>query len=677
MRRAGRGFSGLADQAVSSRNRLRQFGDTLGKITSAGVVVGAGIGFSIKAFADFDDAAAALKARLIDTPSAFIPLKKQANELGESTKFTGAQVLGAMEGLTRFGLTAQQTTKAIVPVVKLAAIENISLAKAAEAVAASQKALGGETSFKRTLNLLTFTSGNTAATVGRLVEGLKLAGPALQLMQIPARQAVGILGIFNDNALFGSRAGTAFAAATAQIAKHQKDGIIKFGEYRIQIEKTAKGGVDMEQTFLNVATSLKHLQDKGKNVIAQKLADKVFGKRGSRAAVAFLKFVKGIDKAKLDKVFGTTNKKVNEFTNRVFKLRQQSVTQDFIKLSSAVDSFQRSLIETFKPQITSFIQGFTKRMADAAKVVRFFMKDPKRLEFSVKTIQKLLKGKVDPKTIQFVKDLVVGVRTAWKILKAIGAVFSWIGEKLTNIANAFGISRSLLVKIMAGILVVSLVIAAIVLAVKGIIFLFGVALAGALKFIIALFVKLVVKFGVVKLALAAWALSFKTISDFVGGLLRKLGKVLGISRLINAVFGEKKSTEKVGGKSLAVARTAALINTQDLVGQKTVLEGGKTTAVTKGLALKRAQENLAKQGITGHAQEKFLATDEKFLALMAKLPAQISESTRAANPKLFVVIDGKVVKASVDTRSIIAGQRVGISPEGKRRLGLVGGLRGG
>jgi len=667
MRKAGRSFDGLANSAKRSKSVLQGFRAGFHKLSLIGAGAAVGIGLSIKAFADFDAATAALKSRL-DNPKEIKKFTSEALRLGKMTKFTGAEILGAMEGLRKFGRSSKQIMQDIVPVTQLATNENLSLADAAEKVLSAQKALGGQISAPKTLDLLSFVAGNSAATVGRLVEGLKLAGPASQLLGSSARDTVGILGLLNSAAMFGSRAGTALASSMSKMAKNAKGGTIQIGAFTAKIEENVKGGVDVKQTFLNIATALKRIQEINPGVLgkvkATKAAQKIFGMRGGRGIGSFLKFVKGKDADTLKKIFLSPQSAIDGFAKRLFKIRQQNIRMEFTKLTSAINTLGVSLVTNFSPQITMILQKTTKVIGDLATAFEFFLKDGKNTSKSISSIMKALGGKVSKGTVEFVRDFVIGLKGVWTGAKIAVVFVKELFAAVGDLAGAFGISRSSVIKFTAAIVGFG----AVVLAAKVGLIAFTFAGKPALFML-----------GLLKLGFNSWSLSvmaamapllimIATIGLAVAALVRmhneikKLGGYKRAAKDIGDFFagGVRAHGGGMARKKGFAQRSAASFAVENL---RNILQAGKTrtargaggkrVAITRELAVKRARAALVRKGVTSRQEQdkilKSLDSTLKQIPLAASKQGQQAVKEAADKNKqinLTVKLGKKTVAAA-------------------------------
>lgn len=584
MSTASDGFDRLNVSAKKSQTAMQAAGAVWNNLTRVGMAVGAGAGFSVKAFADFDQAAQALRSRLTGiTDTEFERFTNAALDLGKKTKFTAAEILGAMEGMSKFGISQKSILGEIGTVAKLATVENVSMAKATEMMLTATSSLGLPVSrANEVLNTMAYTAGNTAATIPRLVQGLKLSGSAVQLLDSSGMQAIKVLGLLNDNALFGTTAGTAFASAMIRIARSQKQGAVQLGQYRFKIEEmvdplTGRKGVDLIHTLLNAATAMGNIKNPSERAAA---AMKLFGMRGARGAGAFIKFFRGLDTAKLDKLFKKEVPK--DFVDELFRIRDKNIKNDWIKLTSAVNTLGISMARNFKGKISGSLHSATKLVGGFAESFDYFLKDTKRLDDPLAAMDLARLHKISLGVALFTQGLILGFRD-------IGRAASYVWGQIKGFMEFFGIATSNVDPQFWGRL-------------AGRIAGVGTALAG-----LAIGVKLI---GLLGGGLAA--IGVAKLAALAGGIwlvykaFKAIDSLFGVSDWLAGIFYKYKSGTRIAAAQMAnqmrideetlkdIPRYLAFLRSK---GVTKVNRGGQKVELTREFAESRIREKLRKRGI--------------------------------------------------------------------------------
>ena len=187
--RAGRAFveffaddSKLVRGLRRAEKRLRVFGAkvrNLGlKLAGLGTALAAPLGIATRVFAGFDDQMRAVQAVLGATGEQFERLTTNAQHLGRTTRYTAAQVAGAMLELARAGFDTDQIDAAIGSVLALARASGTDLAEASNIAGNALRAFGLEADqMGRTADVLSATANNSAQTLTDLGEAMKYAAP--------------------------------------------------------------------------------------------------------------------------------------------------------------------------------------------------------------------------------------------------------------------------------------------------------------------------------------------------------------------------------------------------------------------------------------------------------------------------------------------------------------------
>lgn len=480
MTRASRSFDRLNTSAQNTQATLRQ---GFAGMNTLGVVAAAGIGTAMSKFADFDKAAMQLKSRLDASDPSFETMKQRALEVGGATKFTAAEVLTAMERFKQLGVSGQDVLKNIGLVARFAASENISLEKAVRMGVVSTKVFGMETAdLSRVMNRMMFVSNNTAATTTELFNSLRYVSGATKFTKSNFAEIVNLLGLFHNSALFGSRAGTAMTNMINKLSANAKDGKIYIGKYAAQIHKNNEGGLDLTQTMLNVATAFKLLSEDAKKSgkgmeTVQRLADKLFGVRGSRGVGALVDYVYGKDRDKLFKLYKTQESQVNKEIDKVYNIRVQNVADAYIRMTSALDAFATSSMKNFKGPIYKTIENYTRLLTNAGKVIGLVTGSNEALGWSAQKVVKFLDPKgafgLSTNTVELVRGFYSGFKNTLDIAVGLGKAVVYVGDTLAGWSKWLGLGKERLSGI-AGMLVAGGVIMTALTALK---YSFGLLLA--------------------------------------------------------------------------------------------------------------------------------------------------------------------------------------------------------
>lgn len=224
------GFAQGIDSAVSDMKRLNTgFSTTAqglqtigGMFTGAGKTLTAGftapvIGFgaaSVKAGTEFDTSMSKVAAVSKATGENLSIIRDRAIEMGEKTRYSATEVSDAMYYMGLAGWDAQQIYKGIPGVLALGAASGEDLARVSDIVTDSLTAFGktaDDTS--EFVNVLAEASRSSNTTVDMLGESFKYVGPVAGAFGYSLQDVAIALGIFANNGVKGSQAGTGLRQA--------------------------------------------------------------------------------------------------------------------------------------------------------------------------------------------------------------------------------------------------------------------------------------------------------------------------------------------------------------------------------------------------------------------------------------------------------------------------------
>lgn len=181
---------------------------------------------------DFEDAMARVKAVSNASQKDFQAMQKEAQRLGETTKYTASEAAAALENLTRNGMSARQATESLSGVLQLAGANAIGLAEAADIVTNTMNMFGLSTKDVTKINdILSVTAATTATNISLLYEALVNAAPAAHTLGFSLEETSAAIGALAQRGVKGADAGTQLRMALTKmadpkiIAKMQEMGV--------------------------------------------------------------------------------------------------------------------------------------------------------------------------------------------------------------------------------------------------------------------------------------------------------------------------------------------------------------------------------------------------------------------------------------------------------------------
>ena len=127
----------MAGQFTKGLKNIRRQIDTFGRYIRSAFALGSVTAFGrsvVKVGADFENAMARVRAVTNASSMELKTMRNEAERLGATTRYTATEAAGALENLTRNGMTAAQATRSLSGVLQLAHANSIGLAEAADMV---------------------------------------------------------------------------------------------------------------------------------------------------------------------------------------------------------------------------------------------------------------------------------------------------------------------------------------------------------------------------------------------------------------------------------------------------------------------------------------------------------------------------------------------------------------
>jgi len=229
-----------------ANSSLKKFGANAAKIgAAAGAAIGGAAVFSIKKFADFDQALNQSIAIMGDVSDALRnDMADAAREVAKQTTFSAEEAAESFFFLASAGLDAEQSVAAMPQVAKFAQAGMFDMALATDLATDAQSALGlASDDTEENLENLTrvtdvFVKANTLAntSVEQLASAItSKAGNALKTVGKDIEEGSAVLAVFADQGIKGERAGTLLTNTLFGLTENAEKNSGAFEELGIQV----------------------------------------------------------------------------------------------------------------------------------------------------------------------------------------------------------------------------------------------------------------------------------------------------------------------------------------------------------------------------------------------------------------------------------------------------------
>ena len=288
---------------------------------------------------DFENAMARVQAVSNATTDEFKKMQKEAERLGKTTRYTATEAAGALENLTRNGMSAANATKALSGVLQLAQANAIELSDAANIVTNTLNMFNLSVEQTARVNdVLSSTASHAATDITSLYEAMVNAAPAANVLGFSIEEVSSAIGALAQRGVKGSEAGTKLRIAFQKMADDKVIGKMK--ELGIDVDETTMRAEGLRKTVEKIAKANLSLGQLGK----------VFD---AKSAMAVQMLVSSLDD--LDYMLDVTAHSAGE-TQRMFEQGVGSVQKELDTLKSMYEG----LLVTISQKTGGMVKGVIK-----------------------------------------------------------------------------------------------------------------------------------------------------------------------------------------------------------------------------------------------------------------------------------------------------------------------------
>lgn len=351
----------LAEEQKKAAEGAGEFGNAGVQAIEAvgGAIAAAGIADAVHAIADaykecvgvagnFEQAMSAVEAIADSSVSEMSALTSEAKELGATTKFTAQQSANAMEYMAMAGWDAQEMLGGMSGVINLAAAAGEDLAQVSDIVTDNLSAFGLKASdTAHFADVLAAAAANSNTNISIMGETFKSSSSVAGALGYSIEDVAVMVGLMANNAVKGSRAGTAL--------RNIFNGLLG------GITLTARAFGDLDYSAVNYDGSMKGLMETvkdlrgyfGQMTEAEKVnnAQNIAGMRGYNGLLAILNAT--------DEDFQSLYQSVTNCTGaaqRMASVKLDNLNGDITLMDSAMEALQTTIGEQFNPELRELTQ---------------------------------------------------------------------------------------------------------------------------------------------------------------------------------------------------------------------------------------------------------------------------------------------------------------------------------
>ena len=356
----------LGKKAQDAGQRMQDFG---GRAQAAGsgmaasfgaatLAVGAGLGMATKKSMDFEAQLSSIKALTGASSDEMTKMRDLAMDMGSKTKYSSLEAAEGIEELLKAGLTpAQIQAGGLQQALSLATAGGLDLAKAAEIMST------GLNTFKKdgmaaadAANILAGTANASATSVEELQYGLAAVGTVADGVGLNFEDTNAALGVFANNGLKGSDAGTSLKTMLANLQPTTKGAREALFDLGIMTEDGANKFFKANGEIQDMSTLAGLLHDSMKDLTSQQRASTlqtIFGSDAVRAGnILYKEGSKGITDFK--KAMG------NVTAEEVATEKMNNLKGEIEQLKGSFETLQISVGHALEPIVKVGVSGLQK-----------------------------------------------------------------------------------------------------------------------------------------------------------------------------------------------------------------------------------------------------------------------------------------------------------------------------
>lgn len=343
-----------------------------GLITAAFATVNitGAISSAVEEYADFEQELTNTAATAGATDIQYEQMEKAARDAGMATTKTASESAAALGYMALAGWDVNESTSALMPVLKLSEATNLDLARTSDLVTDSMGALKLEVSeLPEYLDLVTKAQNSSNQTAEQLMEGYIRAGGAARSLGIDAKDAGIALGILANNGTKAGEGGRTLNAMLTRIAAN-KEAVKQMKALKISI-------FDAKGNFVGFEEALKRMNKGLDGLTMEKQAKALKNIAGTQYYTKMRYLLDGVKEGAngsasawddLDNKLSHAEGTLDEMDEKITGTMSGSMQI----MNSALSDAKISFGDAFKTEIVEVIQDFTGLFNDVSEGITNF-----------------------------------------------------------------------------------------------------------------------------------------------------------------------------------------------------------------------------------------------------------------------------------------------------------------
>lgn len=459
---AGKVDKSLGTAVNNAQSQLNSISKFTNKAMTAATVAVAAAGVklvkdSVETYKDYQSAisSAAATGGIERGTADYEALDKAAREAGRTTVKTAEESANALEYMMLAGWNVQDSTKALMPVLKLSAATGADLATTSDLVTDSMANMGlGINDLNRYLDISAAANNKTNQTATQLLEAYIGVGGTLKNLNAPVEESAAVLGVLANRGTKGAEAGTALSAILVNMQKRTGEASEAMAQLGVSMYDSNGDARSIIDVFQDISDKTSGMTEQQRNLMYQMIG-------GKSHVDSFSKIMAGFNDTTADgtkeiySLIDAFNQSGGALDN-LYAIKTDTLEGSFATLNSALDDMKISIGERIAPMLKGAVDNMIDKVPQIQEVIisaleKLIPAAEKAFNFLINNSDKIISGAINMakafamfkigtgfvKGVNLFKDLykIASKVGGGTVLKGIAGTFTGLG---TSAAGAAG-----------------------------------------------------------------------------------------------------------------------------------------------------------------------------------------------------------------------------------------------
>lgn len=363
----------LKDLSKSLKGLATKLKGPIAAFTALGGAITAAFIFPLKAFAEFEDKMAMVKAVSRATEEEFKELTETAQYLGRTTRYSATESADGLLLLVKAGMKANDAIAALPHTLRLAQAGALALGDAADMVTNIMSAYGFKaTELQEVSDVLARTFTSTNSNLNELAQGFKYVGPIAKGLGADFEDLMAAIGLLHSAGLKAEMSGTILRNTLDALFNPTKDEAKMMGELSRRIGGAGLQIRNSDGNFVGFVSVIAQLEKAG---LKAEEALRLFGMRAGPGIAALLQ--QGSDNLENLKISLDDSSGALEGISKIMK---ETLVNSFKSAMSAVSGLAIAFGAKLKPAAVTTLNAVAfaiNKVTDALKLYNKVKQLPK------------------------------------------------------------------------------------------------------------------------------------------------------------------------------------------------------------------------------------------------------------------------------------------------------------